>query len=501
MSGDHMERAFEFIRLPGRSKKPRATGLTLVLDKGLTLSETAALARLVGTYIDVVKMGWGTARLLDRSCVAEKVRAYRDREIGVCPGGTFLEVAAAQGLVDEFLKEAHDLGFTHIEVSDGVVQLGGRKLELIAKAAAMGFQVLSEVGRKSAVEDERLDVTQRIEAIRSELGAGSWKVIIEARESGDVGIYDAAGHVKPDMVERLCAAIAPADMIWEAPQKNQQVWLIRHFGSNANLANIPPAEVVSVESLRVGLRGDTVRDYHVDPVTITIELGPEGALAAAARGDVIVVIDVLRASTTIVTALAHGMRTVVPTSSVEECRGEVTAGERGGKSIAGLMHDNSPVVFAQKDYRGRELVLTTTNGTECIRAAASSGQGVVLIGAFVNARAVAREAYRLARALNRNVALVTAGRNNAMAVEDLLCASEIALELPSCAVKGEFALQQSQDLVRDLLASDSGANLVALGKRADVMFCADENIYDLVPVWENGRLVPLKDGMTPAALA
>jgi 2-phosphosulfolactate phosphatase len=490
--------AFGFIRLPARTEKPRSAGLTLVLDKGLTIPETREQAAFAGPYIDVVKLGWGTARLLDRRLVREKIEVYRGQGIGVCPGGTFLEIAAAQGQADEFLTEARDLGFTHIEVSDGVVSLGARKLDLIGRAVALGFQVLSEVGRKSSVEDERLDIGQRIEAIRRELAAGSWKVVIEGRESGDVGIYDATGRVKPEMVGRISEAADPSAVVWEAPQKSQQVWLIRHFGPNVNLANISPADVISVESLRVGLRGDTVRDYHVDQTAITIELGPQGALAAGARGDVIVVIDVLRASTTIVTALAHGMRAVVPTTSVEECRGEVTAGERGGKTVAGLMHDNSPVVFAHKDYRGKELVLTTTNGTECIKAAAA-GRGLVLIGALVNARAVAAQAYRLARETNRNITLLVAGRNNKMAVEDLLCAGEIALALPNCAVRGEIPLQQSADLLSDLLASESGANLVSLGKRADVMFCAEQNVYDVVPVWEQGRLVPLKDGTAPAS--
>lgn len=494
------DRAFGFLRLPSRTDKPRSAGLTFALDKGLTVEEARGLAGLAGSYIDLIKMGWGTARLLDRRLIRDKVEVYRAQGIGVCPGGTFLEVAASQGLVEEFLREAHDLGFTHIEVSDGVVQLGSRKLELIKQAAAMGFRVLSEVGRKSAVEDERLDISQRLAAIHAELSVGSWKVIIEGRESGDVGIFDASGQVRPEMVEQICAATDQSNLVWEAPSKSQQTWLIRHLGTNVNLANIAPSEVVSVESLRTGLRGDTVRDYHVDRTAITIELGPQGALAAGNRGDIVVVIDVLRASTTIVTALVHGMRAVVPTTSVEECKGEVTAGERGGKTLAGLMHDNSPLAFAQHNYRGKELVLTTTNGTECIRAAASGSQAVVLIGALVNARAVAAQAYRLARELDKNIALVVAGRNNQMAPEDLLCASEIAFDLPTCAVRGEISLVQSSDLLRDLLTSESGANLVSLGKRADVMFCAERNIYDLVPVWEAGRLIPLKEGSSRVGL-
>jgi 2-phosphosulfolactate phosphatase len=118
----------------------------------------------------------------------------------------------------------------------------------------------------------------------------------------------------------------------------------------------------------------------------------------------------------------------------------------------------------------------------------------VLIGSLVNARAVAAQAYRIARERKKHISLVMAGRNNRMAVEDLLCASEIALDLPSCSIRGEIPLQQSSDLPSDLLASESGANLVALGKRADVMFCAERNVYDVVPIWQDGRLVPLKEG-------
>jgi len=207
------DRAFGFLRLPPRGEKPRSSGLTSVLDRGLTVQEATELSTLAGSYIDIVKMGWGTARLLDRRLVAAKVEAYRSHDISVCPGGTFLEIAAAQGLVPEFLREARDLGFTHVEVSDGVVQLGARKLDLIRQAAGMGFLVVSEIGRKSAVEDSRFDLLHRLEAIKTELAAGSWKVIIEGRESGDVGIYDAAGQVKPEMVEQLCAAVDPGLVI------------------------------------------------------------------------------------------------------------------------------------------------------------------------------------------------------------------------------------------------------------------------------------------------
>ena len=485
-----LARAFSFIRLPARMDKPRSTGLTLILDKGLTLQEAVEFSKLAGPYVDIVKMGWGTARLLGRAVVAAKAEAYQASGIGVCPGGTFLEVAAAQGQVTAFLREANALGFTHIEVSDGVVQLGDRKLEFIRQAVEMGFRVISEVGRKSAVEDSRLDIMHRIAAIRAEIAAGAWKVIIEGRESGTVGIYDAGGHVKTDMVERICEGADPDQLIWEAPHKSQQLWLVQHFGARVNLANIAPADVLSVETLRVGLRGDTLRQYHVDPTTITIELGPQGALEAARRGDIVVVIDTLRASSTIVTALAHGMRAVIPVTSVDECVGEVTAGERGGKKIASLMHDNSPTEFASAQYAGKELVLTSTNGTECIRVAGSVLDSVVLVGSLLNAGAVALFAYRCARERGRCITLLVAGRNNQIAPEDLLTASEIASCLPTCDIRGNIELAYSPDYARDFLSSDSGANLVVLGKREDVLFCARKDVYDTVPIWKHGRLMP-----------
>ena len=493
--------AFDFLPLPFRPPKPRESGVTMVLDKGLTLTETHEFARMAGPYVDIVKLGWGTARLLDRALVVEKVSAYRAHDIRVSPGGTFLEVAVAHGLEQPFLDEARALGFECVEVSDGVLRMNGKKLDLITRACEMGFRVISEVGRKSAVDDARMQVAERIAQTRDELRCGAWKVIMEGRESGTVGVFTPEGGIKAEMVGEIVGAVGLHAIIFEAPNRSQQAWFISNCGDDVNLGNIAPAEVISVETLRTGLRADTLLQHHVDPTTITIELGPEGALAAAHRGDVIVVIDALRAASTIVTALAHGVGAVVSVTSIDECVGELTAGERGGKKISGLTHDNSPVAFATPAYAGKTLVLTTTNGSECLRAAASVSGTTVLVGALLNARAVARHAYRLARDRAQHITLLVAGRNNRPAIEDLIVVTEIAAYLPTCRVAGVLELVYSDDYPRGFLESESGANLVALGKREDVLFCARKDQYDVVPVWTDGRLVAAGNAIPVAVQA
>ena len=493
--------AFSFIPLPFRPPKPREYGLTMVLDKGLTLTEARELAEMAGAYIDIVKLGWGTTRLLSRAHVAAKIDAYKAHQIKVSPGGTFLEVAAAHGLETDYLTEARALGFTCIEVSDGVFRMDGRKIDLIRRARDLGFVVLSEVGRKSPAEDARLDVAMRVAESRHELAAGAWKVIMEGRESGTVGVFTGDGTVRSTVVDALVSEVGLHSLVFEAPTRAQQAWFISNCGNDVNLGNIAPADTISVETLRTGLRGDTLLQHHAAPTSVSISLGPDGALAAARRGDVVVVIDALRASSTIVTALAHGVRAVAPVTSVDDCVGELTAGERGGRKVAGLSHDNSPRAFATSIHTGKELVLTTTNGTECIRAAAAAPEPRVLIGCLLNARAVATQAYRIARDEERNVTLLLAGRNNRMAVEDLIAATEIAAYLPHCRVRGTIEPLNSDDFVRDFLQSESGANLVALGCRDDVVFCARKDVYEVAPQWRDGLLVPSSPPLVSASPA
>lgn len=244
----------------GLTQKPREIGLTAVLDKGLGLRAMHDLVELSGPYIDTVKCGWGTSVLYPPQTLMDKITLLRTAGIAVCPGGTLLEIAWANARTEAFFAFAEEAGFTTIEVSDGTYDMPRRvKLALIAHAARLGFRVVSEVGKKNPEDDVRLTSAQRVALVRQELEAGAWKVIVEGRESGTVGIYDARGVVLGELADALVAAVGVISLVFEAPQKSQQVWLIQRYGAEVNLGNIPPEDVLSVATLRCGLRSDTAR--------------------------------------------------------------------------------------------------------------------------------------------------------------------------------------------------------------------------------------------------
>jgi phosphosulfolactate synthase len=244
----------DLLTLPARTDKPREAGLTHVLDRGLSVAEIDGLVEVAGEYIDFVKLGWGTA--VATLNLEAKLARYREHGIPVMFGGTLTELAIIQDRLDALVKWLHDLGLEHIELSDGTINLEhDRKLELIASLAGE-FTVLSEVGSK---DDTRIMAPFRwVEQIQSELEAGAWKVIAEARESGAVGIFRHDGEVRQGLVDEILHAIDGDKIIFEAPRKDQQVWFVRRLGANVNLGNIAPEEVLSLETVRVGLRADTV---------------------------------------------------------------------------------------------------------------------------------------------------------------------------------------------------------------------------------------------------
>lgn len=252
--------SFDFIKLPqDRTQKSRKTGLTSVIDKGLDLHSTSQWLSLAADYIDVVKLGFGTARLYPDDILQAKIKLLKDANIHVCPGGTFFEIAFAQNVVDEYFKECKRIGFNCIEISDGVIPItNADKLALIKTAKKLGFTVFSEVGRKDTVADQALSIEQRIKEINEQLAAGAWKIILEARESGNLGIYSHDTSVKTDDFNKLIQATNQEDLIFEAPHKHQQVWLIQQLGHTVNLANLAPHDVISLESLRLSLRADTI---------------------------------------------------------------------------------------------------------------------------------------------------------------------------------------------------------------------------------------------------
>jgi phosphosulfolactate synthase len=242
------------LDLPDRSSKPREQGLTHVLDKGLAVAEIDGLMEVAGGSVDLVKLGWGTAMVTGN--LTAKLERYRQHSIPVVLGGTLTEVAIAQRRLDELIAWLHELRVDHVEVSDGTITLEhGRKLELIERLAH-DFTVLSEVGSK---DDARIMAPYRwVEQIEQELEAGAWKVIAEARESGTAGIFRPDGEVRMGLIDEIAHAIEPGRVLFEAPQKDQQVWFVRRFGPDVNLGNIAPADVLSLETIRLGLRSDTV---------------------------------------------------------------------------------------------------------------------------------------------------------------------------------------------------------------------------------------------------
>jgi phosphosulfolactate synthase len=233
---------------------PRTGGLTHVLDKGLGPRAWEDLLETCGGLIDVIKLGWGTSYVTAN--LRRKLDVLRDKSVVL--GGTFFELVYARDKLEEYKRWLRELGLTHVEISDGTVEIPReRKLELIAEFARE-FTVLSEVGSKdSAVEFTPDEWTQWL---REELDAGAWKVITEAREGGTSGIFSPGGEMRTDLVGEIASEVELADVIFEAPTKSSQVWFIKQFGPEVNLGNIPPDEVIPLETLRLGLRGDTLKE-------------------------------------------------------------------------------------------------------------------------------------------------------------------------------------------------------------------------------------------------
>ena len=239
-----------FLDLPARTSKPRAAGVTHVLDKGASVGDVAARLPAIAGYADIWKLGWGTACV--DPCVAEKVALLTAHGIIACTGGTLLEIAWAQGKADRLLAWAAEIGFPAIEVSNGVVDMPVAEKRRLIERGAASFTVLAEVGSK----DPRAPVSpaQWAEEARGDRAAGASWVIAEGRESGTVGLYNGDGSVRESVVESLAMGGA---VIFEAPRKDQQAWFIRSVGTNVSLGNVAIDDVLSLEALRLGLRADT----------------------------------------------------------------------------------------------------------------------------------------------------------------------------------------------------------------------------------------------------
>ncbi len=248
---------FKLPFIPERTHKPRKSGLTMMMDKGLSIREAEDFVSSSAEYTDLVKFGFGTA--LITKGLEEKIRLYK--EGGLIPyfGGTLFELFEIRGKFDEFRRYIKRYNIEYAEVSDGSMAMPhGDKLKYI-RTLASEVTVISEVGSK--VADVEIPNDEWVSMMKSELEAGSWKVIGEARESGTIGIYQKDGSANIELIDDIIKHVDMNNVIWEAPIKNQQAWFIKLLGSNVNLGNIAPGEVVALESLRLGLRGDTFFNF------------------------------------------------------------------------------------------------------------------------------------------------------------------------------------------------------------------------------------------------
>jgi phosphosulfolactate synthase len=257
---------YSLSQLPERTQKPREQGFTMMMDKGLSLREVEDFLEVGAPYTDIVKLGWATSYVVPN--LKRKLEIYKEAGIPVYLGGTLFEAFIIRNQFDDYRRLLDSFGLEYAEVSDGSIDLDhGRKCEFI-RELSKSVSVLSEVGSKDA--EKIIPPYKWISQMQAELDAGALKVIGEAREGGNVGLFRSTGEVRSGLVEEILTKIPSERIIWEAPQKAQQVWFIKLLGANVNLGNIAPNEVVSLETIRLGLRGDTFSHFldmdAIDPM-------------------------------------------------------------------------------------------------------------------------------------------------------------------------------------------------------------------------------------------
>jgi phosphosulfolactate synthase len=251
---------FKLPFIPERPAKPRSEGLTMMMDKGLSVREAENFADAAGEYTDFVKFGFGTSILTKH--LKKKIEIYKAANIRPYFGGTLFEAFIIRDMFEDYRRYIDKFEIDLVEVSDGSMVIEhNRKLEFISHLAK-NYTVLSEVGSK--VKGVHIEPEDWVSMMKSELEAGSFKVIAESRESGTIGIYNSDGSVNEELINKITAQLNGSDILWEAPNGKQQVWFIKIFGANVNLGNIAPNIVIPLECLRVGLRGDTFFDSLPD---------------------------------------------------------------------------------------------------------------------------------------------------------------------------------------------------------------------------------------------
>ncbi len=250
--------AFNFLT-PQRNPKT-GTGITMMLDKGMGPVTAIDLLEISGEYVDLAKFGWGTSAIHNRKIIQEKVEIYHSYDVIPYPGGTLFEVAYSQNKLEDYLNEADKLGFGAIEISDGTIEISKEERgKIVSMVKENGYLVITEVGKKDPKKDHLLTINDRVEMVNQDIKSGADLVLMEAREGGKgIGLFDEKGDVKEDELQILIKGTPVEKIIWEAPLKNQQKFFILKFGANVNLGNIPPDEITALETMRLGLRGDTL---------------------------------------------------------------------------------------------------------------------------------------------------------------------------------------------------------------------------------------------------
>ena len=246
-------------QIPARFKKPRKKGLTMMMDKGLSFNQAKEFLETCSEYTDIIKLGFGTSLITPN--IKNKIKLYQENNIHVYLGGTLFEAFAIRNQIEDYKTLLKNLNLKMVEISDGSINLNHKTKCNYIKDFSKNFTVLSEIGSKS---DNQVIASDWTIQMKNELEAGSWKVIAEARESGNIGVFDNLGKTKTDLVDKIVNVIDESKIIWETPQKTQQVWFINKFGTNVNLANISHSDIIPLETLRLGLRGDTLNNFKTN---------------------------------------------------------------------------------------------------------------------------------------------------------------------------------------------------------------------------------------------
>jgi phosphosulfolactate synthase len=257
---------FLLSQMPERLTKPRSHGITMVMDKGLSIEETRNFLSIAEDYVDVVKLGFGTSYVTPK--LDKKLEVYRSANIPIYFGGTLFEAFFVRGQLEDYIAICKEYGVGYMEVSDGSVDIDHKEKCKVIERLTKYATVLSEVGSKDAAHI--IPPYKWIELMQAELNAGARYVIAEAREAGNVGIYRGTGEVREGLVQEILTKIPSEKILWEAPQKSQQLYFIELIGANVNLGNIAPNEMIALEAMRIGLRGDTF-DLFLDKNKKTVK--------------------------------------------------------------------------------------------------------------------------------------------------------------------------------------------------------------------------------------